>query len=298
MAITCCGRKVKCYSRRICGDWEPEYQNLRDTSVLLFASGVLGLLCATCAIALFPFQPSVNAGSLCMFGSALSCVTALVTLCCCRGTQSGAYHAALFCMVIQLLCTASLVYAGAGTSFDFCAETVDCYGLRFEGADRESCWTCLREPWDGCALQFSCDDDEVVRKCREGAGDLGAVALPYRKNCWETKAFQCYDRAAGTRNYTSPEGRLTYQLLGKRNCEPRYSPNGKCGDGGEATPQPFWGFEDRETCWKYYKGNGPKGQRRKAISPKSSTGFVVVGSLTQILASVFFMVVAGARLEM
>ena len=149
MAITCCGRKVKCYSRRICGDWEPEYQNLRDTSVLLFASGVLGLLCATCAIALFPFQPSVNAGSLCMFGSALSCVTALVTLCCCRGTQSGAYHAALFCMVIQLLCTASLVYAGAGTSFDFCAETVDCYGLRFEGADRESCWTCLREPWDG-----------------------------------------------------------------------------------------------------------------------------------------------------
>ena len=44
MAITCCGRKVKCYSRRICGDWEPEYQNLRDTSVLLFASGVLGLL--------------------------------------------------------------------------------------------------------------------------------------------------------------------------------------------------------------------------------------------------------------
>ena len=233
MAITCCGRKVKCYSRRICGDWEPEYQNLRDTSVLLFASGVLGLLCATCAIALFPFQPSVNAGSLCMFGSALSCVTALVTLCCCRGTQSGAYHAALFCMVIQLLCTASLVYAGAGTSFDFCAETVDCYGLRFEGADRESCWTCLREPWDGCALQFSCDEDEVVRKCREGAGDLGAVALPYRKNCWETKAFQCYDRAAGTRNYTSPEGRLTYQLLGKRNCEPRYSPNGKCGDGGE-----------------------------------------------------------------
>lgn len=298
MAITCCGRKVKCYSRRICGDWEPEYQNLRDTSVLLFASGVLGLLCATCAIALFPFQPSVNAGSLCMFGSALSCVTALVTLCCCRGTQSGAYHAALFCMVIQLLCTASLVYAGAGTSFDFCAETVDCYGLRFEGADRESCWTCLREPWDGCALQFSCDEDEVVRKCREGAGDLGAVALPYRKNCWETKAFQCYDRAAGTRNYTSPEGRLTYQLLGKRNCEPRYSPNGKCGDGGEATPQPFWGFEDRETCWKYYKGNGPKGQRRKAISPKSSTGFVVVGSLTQILASFFFMFVAGARLEM
>ena len=124
MAITCCGRKVKCYSRRICGDWEPEYQNLRDTSVLLFASGVLGLLCATCAIALFPFQPSVNAGSLCMFGSALSCVTALVTLCCCRGTQSGAYHAALFCMVIQLLCTASLVYAGAGTSFDFCAAPV------------------------------------------------------------------------------------------------------------------------------------------------------------------------------
>ena len=54
MAITCCGRKVKCYSRRICGDWEPEYQNLRDTSVLLFASGVLGLLCATCAIALPP----------------------------------------------------------------------------------------------------------------------------------------------------------------------------------------------------------------------------------------------------
>ena len=175
---------------------------------------------------------------------------------------------------------------------------MDCYGLRFEGADRESCWTCLREPWDGCALQFSCDEDEVVRKCREGAGDLGAVALPYRKNCWETKAFQCYDRAAGTRNYTSPEGRLTYQLLGKRNCEPRYSPNGKCGDGGEATPQPFWGFEDRETCWKYYKGNGPKGHRRKAISPKSSTGFVVVGSLTQILASFFFIFVAGARLEM
>ena len=109
---------------------------------------------------------------------------------------------------------------------------------------------------------------------------------------------RCYDRAAGTRNYTSPEGRLTYQLLGKRNCEPRYSPNGKCGDGGEATPQPFWGFEDRETCWKYYKGNGPKGHRRKAISPKSSTGFVVVGSLTQILASFFFMFVAGARLEM
>ena len=76
MAITCCGRKVKCYSRRICGDWEPEYQNLRDTSVLLFASGVLGLLCATCAIALFPFQPSVNAGSLCIFGSALSCARA------------------------------------------------------------------------------------------------------------------------------------------------------------------------------------------------------------------------------
>ena len=91
---------------------------------------------------------------------------------------------------------------------------------------------------------------------------------------------------------------MTYQLLGKRNCEPRYSPNGKCGDGGEATPQPFWGFEDRETCWKYYKGNGPKGHRRKAISPKSSTGFVVVGSLTQILASFFFMFVAGARLEM
>ena len=88
MAITCCGRKVKCYSRRICGDWEPEYQNLRDTSVLLFASGVLGLLCATCAIALFPFQPSVNAGSLCMFGSALSCVTALVTLCCCAARRA------------------------------------------------------------------------------------------------------------------------------------------------------------------------------------------------------------------
>jgi hypothetical protein len=300
MAFTCCGRKLKCYSRRLCGEWEPEYESLRNTSVLLFTAGGVGLFCATCAIAMFPFQPAVNSGSLCMFGGALSCTTALVTLCCYRGTQRGAYHASLLCMVIQLLCTASLVYAGAGASFDFCSSTVDCYGLRFANPDLASCWTCVREDWDSCDLE--CFDAEAVQagvldQCRKADTGPGTV-LPYRKNCWETKAFQCFDRPHPNKTYASLEGPLTYQLLGERNCEPRYSKNGKCGDPSARAPQPFWGFEDRETCWKYYKGNGPDGWRRKYISPKASTAFVCVGALTQILASFFFMFVAGARLEM
>jgi len=252
----------------LCGIWEVEYRKLRDISTLVVFTGFVGVVFAIAGVSIFPFQPSIVSGTLCLGASCLTIVAALTTLCCCAQSPGGAHNAALMCMVIQLLSTASLLYAASGTSWDFCGATKSCYHLGEplpNGRPAPRCWKTNVAP-----LTFR-----------------GAV--PLRKNCDPDLSFHCVDRpgslpidvydADWRSGAASGTIDLNYIYVGRKNCEPTW---GGCGDHSANRPQGFWGFDDRDDCMKFYMD-------QDKIWPKTSTGLIATGALVQIVFSFLFM---------
>ena len=259
-------------------------------SSLVVVTSIVGIVFSVAGLAVFPFQPSIVSGVLALGASLLSITAALTTLCCCQQSPNGAHNAALMCMVIQLMSTASLLYAASGTSWDFCSDTRDCYYL----AEPLPCEPFARTCWDKNPYDFLQGD------------------IPTRKNCEPEKSYFCYDRmpedidisfdttlfqayvasldpetteacedfASGA----SPSAlRDLYDLEFsgpyKRNCEARWKP---CGDHSKNDAQSFWGFDDREDCMKYY-------MKQNKIWPTTSTSLIACSAMMQIVFSFFLM---------
>lgn len=254
----------------LCGIWDVEYRKLRDMSTLLIFTGFVGVVFATVAVSIFPFQPTIVSASLCLAASCLTIVAALTTLCCCSMSPGGAHNAALMCMVIQLLSTASLLYASSGTSFDLCAVTKDCYH-------------------NNAALPSG---EPTTLKCWKGnpAPTIFRNDVPTRPKCDPKYSYFCLDREAKKPiPYYDPDSAagapalgtfdIEYNFVGRKNCEPKW---GDCGDLSKHHPQVFWGFDDREDCMAFYED-------QDKIWPLTSTALVASGATIQIVFSFLFM---------
>lgn len=267
-------------------------------SILVVFTATVGLVFAIAGIAVFPFQPSIVSGVLCMGASLLSLAAAFTTLCCCQQKPGGAHNAALMCMVIQLMSVASLLYAGQGTSWDFCGDTTDCYYI---------------------TTQVPCSDGAQEKCWEKNPYDFLRGDVPTRKRCDPKTSYFCYDRmptdvsididSNGFEAYMEDlylsdrlESCSDFEVLDdqnindvvsvaiefggpyKRNCEDYWH---DCGDKSKSTAQTFWGFDDRDDCMKYYKKMGK-------IWPLTSTGLIMTGAVGQAIFSFLHMYYAVA----
>ena len=177
-------------------------------------------------------------------------------------------------MVIQLLSTASLLFAANGTHWDFCASTKACYSLTENVVDTPN----------GPYNMPTCFKKNPYPATLVVPSGLGFV--PVKKNCITDLSYYCLDRESemelvlvdidtGVAKATS----FPYHYIGKRNCEEAFN---DCGDHKKSSPQRFWGFRDRGDCIKYYK-------KKDRIWPFTSTSLIVTASGIQIFFSFIYM---------